>query len=265
MKYVKDFRGFLNEQESEEILEKSLVLVNPEALKAVEDTEAFKTLKITDKGYEGSEETLNRVVKNLIDSGFHEVKDYQVNESTLLETAGLTLEVKERSDEKIVVTINGHDYSYSESGKGLDGKKQPIDFKEVCRKFEKMMTFSAGRALQYLIKNTKLIGGSKKKNKDNTTPDGVNEDLNTENIGHVSIHATKNTVEFTDEEKKLLKQYELAEASKGNAHNDEEEHVLKVGNNHFIFVFEDGNGVEYSDAELFTVLNHQGIAKVEAQ
>lgn len=54
------------------------------------------------------------------------------------------------------ITINGHEYGYGEK----EGTEH--DFKTIVDKFEKILKFSAGRALQWLKKNTVLKSGSKK-------------------------------------------------------------------------------------------------------
>lgn len=92
-------------------------------------------------------------------------EEYELYES-LNETAGLEVEVETETPEEIVVRINGGIYTYKDSGKGVDGKGEPIPFSEVVRKFKKMKTYSDGRALQYLIKNTKMVNKKKVEKED---------------------------------------------------------------------------------------------------
>jgi hypothetical protein len=98
---------------------------------------------------------------------FSNVLDYETFTlyESINETYGLEVKVieDETAEDKITITINGGKYSYVDSGKGKDGKGNDIPFSEVVRKFRKMMTFSEGRALQYLLKNTKMVTKKKEK------------------------------------------------------------------------------------------------------
>jgi hypothetical protein len=123
---IKKFENFKND------LVKEVVVLNPRATSLVE--EAFTT-----------EEKLQILESN----GFLSQADFLVIDEAL----NVKYEGHE-GDSKIFVSVNGHKYTYSK-------KEDGIDLGDIARKFEKMLQFSAGRALQWLKKNTELIGGSK--------------------------------------------------------------------------------------------------------
>lgn len=57
---------------------------------------------------------------------------------------------------QFAITINGHEYGYKEK----EDSEKTIE--EIGTTFEKMLKYSAGRALQWLKRNTSLASGSKK-------------------------------------------------------------------------------------------------------
>lgn len=123
---IKKFENFKND------LVKEVVVLNPRATSLVE--QVFTT-----------EEKLQILESN----GFLAQADFLV----LDEALNVKYEGHE-GDTKIFVSVNGHKYTYAKKEAGLD-------LGDIARKFEKMLQFSAGRALQWLKKNTELVGGSK--------------------------------------------------------------------------------------------------------
>jgi len=100
-------------------------------------------------------EGLEEAVAFLEASGFTSPQDY-----TLIESLNEALNVKYEGHEstpngtEIFITINGHKYGYTQ-------KDGDLDIADIARKFEKMLQFSAGKALNWLKKHTTLSSGSK--------------------------------------------------------------------------------------------------------
>jgi hypothetical protein len=80
---------------------------------------------------------------------------FRVDETEGLIVKKIGLRDKDGAKE-LAITINGHEYGYKEKE---DGDKKITD---VATTFEKMLKYSAGRALQWLKRNTVLSSGSKK-------------------------------------------------------------------------------------------------------
>jgi hypothetical protein len=121
---IKTFENF---HESLEV-----VVMNPEA-----DSQLSESLS--------TEETMRILELN----GFFEYEDYLVmRESLTVKFEGT------EGDNEMTISVNGHKYGYS-------AKEGGLDMKEIAQKFEKMLQFSAGRALNWLKKNTVLVSGSK--------------------------------------------------------------------------------------------------------
>ena len=78
---------------------------------------------------------------------------------------------------EIQVDINGHKYGYSQ-------KEGDLDIGDIARKFEKMLQFSAGRALNWLKQHTTLTSGSKAAEKKDLDNPEVKESLSE---GHEGI------------------------------------------------------------------------------
>lgn len=95
-------------------------------------------------------------IQILEDVGYSSPKDYiivdSLNEAFDVKYAGHDTSGKET---EIHVDINGHRYGYS-------AKDGDLDIADVARKFEKMLKFSQGRALNWLKKHTTLTSGSAK-------------------------------------------------------------------------------------------------------
>lgn len=74
---------------------------------------------------------------------------------------GLNVKSEGVRNDRLTINIGGHRYVYK-------AKDEGIEIAELARKFEKMLQFSAGRALQWLKKNSDLLSGSKKEIDDAT-------------------------------------------------------------------------------------------------
>jgi len=98
----------------------------------------------------------NEAIQILEDAGYSSPKDYintdSLNEAFEVKYAGHDTSGKET---EIHVDINGHRYGYS-------AKDGDLDIADVARKFEKMLKFSQGKALNWLKKHTTLTSGSAK-------------------------------------------------------------------------------------------------------
>jgi len=95
-------------------------------------------------------------IRILENAGYSSPKDYinadSLNEAFDVKYAGHDTSGKET---EIHVDINGHRYGYS-------AKEGDLDIADVARKFEKMLKFSQGKALNWLKKHTTLTSGSAK-------------------------------------------------------------------------------------------------------
>jgi hypothetical protein len=98
----------------------------------------------------------DEVIQILENAGYSSPKDYinanSLNEAFDVKYAGHDTSGKET---EIHVDINGHRYGYS-------AKEDDLDIADVARKFEKMLKFSQGKALNWLKKHTTLTSGSSK-------------------------------------------------------------------------------------------------------
>jgi hypothetical protein len=105
---------------------------------------------------EGFYTNADEAIQILGDAGYSSPKDYinadSLNEAFEVKYAGHDTSGKET---EIHVDINGHRYGYS-------AKDGDLDIADVARKFEKMLKFSQGRALNWLKKHTILSSGSAK-------------------------------------------------------------------------------------------------------
>ncbi len=131
--------------------EKKLFIANPDAQDFLECQPFYKEMKEDDDGNLSSS-YLTKAISYLKSEGFTEPIDFKI-----LESLNEALEVKFSGlKENILhITIGGHDYGYEE-------KQGGTKIQEIARKFEKMLTFSTGRALDWLKKNAQLATGSKK-------------------------------------------------------------------------------------------------------
>jgi hypothetical protein len=105
---------------------------------------------------EGFYTNADEVIQILENAGYSSPKDYidanSLNEAFDVKYAGHDTSGKET---EIHVDINGHRYGYS-------AKEGDLDIADVARKFEKMLKFSQGKALNWLKKHTTLSSGSSK-------------------------------------------------------------------------------------------------------
>jgi len=105
---------------------------------------------------EGFYTNADEAIQILEDAGYSSPKDYinadSLNEAFDVKYAGHDTSGKET---EIHVDINGHRYGYS-------AKDGDLDIADVARKFEKMLKFSQGKALNWLKKHTTLSSGSSK-------------------------------------------------------------------------------------------------------
>jgi len=105
---------------------------------------------------EGFYANADEAIQILEDAGYSSPKDYinadSLNEAFDVKYAGHDTSGKET---EIHVDINGHRYGYS-------AKDGDLDIADVARKFEKMLKFSQGKALNWLKKHTTLSSGSSK-------------------------------------------------------------------------------------------------------
>ena len=139
MKHIKLFENF-NASTTTYIF-----VANPEAEKLLSKSSLSDTLKVNEGAYYGSYS--DKAVLFLESKGFTSPRDFIVTEALDVKTSGLV-------DDKLVVTIGGHAYGYGQ-------KEGDIDIVDIARKFEKMLQFSAGRALVWLKKHTNLVSGGK--------------------------------------------------------------------------------------------------------
>ena len=123
---IKSFENFKDSK-----AQKELLILNPEADAHVE--EGISQEKVL--------ETLNA-------NGFFENEDFLLGEAFDVKYEG------HEGNDKIFISINGKKYGYGKKEGGLE-------LGDIARKFEKMLQFSAGRALTWLKKNTELVAGSK--------------------------------------------------------------------------------------------------------
>jgi hypothetical protein len=115
-------------------------------------------------------ENVDSIVSSLLENNFQEFQDFLVLDEEL--------KVKYEGHEsgpkgvEIFVDINGHKYGYTQ-------KDGDLDIGDVARKFEKMLQFSAGRALSWLKKHTILSSGSKKQEQEDAkqVKEGANDHL----------------------------------------------------------------------------------------
>lgn len=137
MKNIKTFESF---QDS-----RSIYIANPAA-----DSDSLYENN-SNEGF--ISENVDAIISSLVENGFTEFQDFLV--------VSEDLKVKYEGHEsgpkgvEIFVDINGHKYGYMQ-------KDGDLEIGDVARKFEKMLQFSAGRALSWLKKHTILSSGSKK-------------------------------------------------------------------------------------------------------
>lgn len=148
MAFIKTFESFSSFSNSR------IYVANPEADDALVSSGLMESLKDVDGFYEGN---IEETVEFLESTGFSSPFDFVLASSSLNEALKVKYqghEVGEDGEVEIFVDINGHKYGYK-------GKSGDLDIADIARKFEKMLMFSAGRALSWLKKHTTLSSGSK--------------------------------------------------------------------------------------------------------
>jgi len=141
MTLIKSFESF--KSRSEELI----FVANPDAVSLVENF-----LTESEEFFQGD---VQKAIEVLEENGFSAPKDFTV--VALNEALGaVRYEGHESKPDgiEIFVTVNGHKYGYKQKEGGLD-------ISDVARKFEKMLQFSAGKALNWLKRNTIPSSGSK--------------------------------------------------------------------------------------------------------
>lgn len=139
MRFVKTFENF-SAAKTEKIF-----IANPLAEKCVEE--------ILGVVLEDCSSDATRISETLSSNGFENYRDFLIIDENL----AVKYNGHKNGPEgvEIQVDVNGHKYGYSQ-------KEGDLDIGDIARKFEKMLQFSAGRALTWLKKHTVLTSGSKK-------------------------------------------------------------------------------------------------------
>jgi hypothetical protein len=140
MTFIKSFESFKSSQGTR------IFVANQKAESLLESFELV----------EGFYVNADKAIQVLEAAGYSSPKDYinadSLNEAFDVKYAGHDTSGKET---EIHVDINGHRYGYS-------AKDGDLDIADVARKFEKMLKFSQGKALNWLKKHTTLTSGSAK-------------------------------------------------------------------------------------------------------
>ena len=142
---LKSFNSFVNESVKTTVyianqLAQDVLDSNTNLLESFDESDGFYKV-----------ETPDEIVKILEENGFSSPGDFTVlNEKLEVKYIG---HESTPSGVEISIDVNGHKYGYQQ-------KEGDIAIADVARKFEKMLQFSAGRALTWLKKHTKLSSGS---------------------------------------------------------------------------------------------------------
>ena len=139
MKHIKLFENFVSSGVA------YIYVANPKAEQMLVDSPLSENLEINEGAYYGS--YTEKAVLFLESKGFISPQDFIVTEALDVKLIGM-------SGDKLEITIGGHKYGYEQ-------KEGDLDIKEIARKFEKMLQFSAGKALVWLKKHTDLKSGGK--------------------------------------------------------------------------------------------------------
>jgi hypothetical protein len=146
MSYIKTFENF-----SSTLTPVSIYVANPEAETLLFNDEVYESL--VNEGFYYSS-GVEKAIAILERAGYTHPRDFaiftELDEKLEVKYAGYD---PKPDGVEIHVEINGHKYGYSQKEGGLD-------IGEIARKFEKMLQFSAGKALAWLKKNTTLTSGS---------------------------------------------------------------------------------------------------------
>jgi hypothetical protein len=172
MSFIKTFDSFKNLKDSR------IFIANPLADNKISESEILESLTEADGFYSGDVE---KVTTFLESEGFSSPVDFIVVDS-LNEALNVKYVGHEAGKDgvEIFITINGHKYGYKQ-------KEGDLEIGEIARKFEKMLQFSAGRALTWLKKHTALSSGSASTEKSDTKDlkEGKEETEHTEPESHM--------------------------------------------------------------------------------
>jgi hypothetical protein len=148
----------------------SIFVANPLADKALNKAKFFTSLTENEEGFYTGENLVDAIAF-LESQGFTSPIDF-VSTDSLNEALKVKYEGHKNGPDgvEIQVDINGHKYGYSQ-------KDGDLDIGDIARKFEKMLQFSAGRALNWLKQHTNLTSGSKAAEKKDLDNPEVKESL----------------------------------------------------------------------------------------
>jgi hypothetical protein len=153
MSFIKTFESFKTIKDSK------IFVANPSADSKLFNSELMESISEMDGFYMGD---MEKVVSFLESEGFSSPNDFiivnSLNEALNVKYAG---HEAGKDGVEIFITINGHKYGYKQ-------KEGDLEIGDIARKFEKMLQFSAGRALAWLKKHTTLSSGSASTEKSDT-------------------------------------------------------------------------------------------------
>lgn len=129
----------------------SLFIADGKAENILKRTLLFDTLTENEGFYQGS--SVQKVVDLLEKEGFNSPEHFFTTE-TINEAFGKITSDGLKGDQ-LFIKIGDHQYGYKQKEGGLD-------LKDIARKFEKMLQFSAGKALNWLKRNADHTSGGKK-------------------------------------------------------------------------------------------------------
>lgn len=139
--FVKTFEEFRNSSIN-------VFIANPLAEAHLEDHGYF-----IDESICGENNDDEKLIRLLEKAGFSSPQDFlKLDEALSVKYKGHS---STSNGVEIKIDVNGHEYGYVQ-------QKDGMDIGDVARKFEKILQFSAGKALTWLKKNATLVSGSKK-------------------------------------------------------------------------------------------------------
>jgi hypothetical protein len=145
----------------------SLFIASDKAENVLKRTLIYDKLTESNGFYQGS--SVQKAVEILEKEGFNSPEHFFITES-INEAFGKISSDGLKGDQ-LLIKIDNHQYGYKQKEGGLD-------LKDIARKFEKMLQFSAGKALSWLKKNAEHSSGGKKDlEKDSANIKESHEDL----------------------------------------------------------------------------------------
>lgn len=129
----------------------SLFIADGKAEDILKRTLIFDSLTENNGFYQGP--SVQKAVDLLEKEGFNSPEHFFTTE-TINEALGKITSDGLKGDQ-LFIKIDNHQYGYKQKEGGLD-------LKDIARKFEKMLQFSAGKALTWLKKNAEHTSGGKK-------------------------------------------------------------------------------------------------------